>query len=1356
LGFLALILLLVLFHRPILRGVANWAAQHFATKAGYTLEGRVGGSILSDLSLPGLSVAGPEKGILQSLQWKDAEFEYSLAGFLKNGVSGMLRRVALSDAEIVLDLRHPAPPDPDKPKSEPGPPDNFWVDEIELNNVTVKVITPDGEILLEKLNLVLQEGREGEFSFESLHLPARGLHLTGVSSTTTVQDRWIRLRDFQITPEVVFRVLDVNLGELAQGRLPLNLDLQSGPGQLQAEGTLEGLGTALALDLKITAAQMGDQEIRRWVALPEGLAWEVEALALSITGQPSVTASLAGQLDLKAKGLVVAGKTVDHLQGRLHLDAGEWDLASLDLRAGTNTVSLNGKATVPPQWSQIARSAARFNFTLDAPDLATLMPGAAAFQGRLTGSGDVTVQDRRLGGANLKLTGSDLVIANVPLENLDALVVSDASTLTVQQMDVHLEGENRVRLSGTVALAGRQAADLTLVLDGADLSRLDMLKELVDVYPPASGTMAGTVKATFDVADLREKNFRDLRATGHLKVSGLQWNQGLLEEGSLDVTLDDEQVRLTRLDLILDTQNRASLTGTLGLAGDRPVEVVWDFDLQQVPSLTSWVQPESVNTLPPPQAGVLVSQGRATFTLAAVKAKDWSQATAEAALTLRDVQWLNASLEDATLKARMVQGRVTADSLQIRFDEANLVSLTGFVDPAGDYPFEVALEAGLTRLPDLSGWLELFNGPAIPSGSVNATWAGKGTLSPLNVSGNGKVAVADFGLEGNPNRYSLELETGHDGRKASLDRLVAQAGPFRLEASGSLSDTDLELKKLSLFSGKTSILSGEVAVPLVLTQTPRPKVPVDPDRPLRVKLDMNELKFEELFKAAGRAAPPVSGSASATVDLTGKLAELTGILDIKVAGVTAPALRGKLAPATATVTARLQPGQLQLDASVMQRPLQPLVIKASLPLALEEVLARPAVIQEAELSAEITLPPSDLGFVTGMFPALASVRGQAGLKVSLEGPLRRPRWQGALDVNVPSAELEKGAMSIRDAKARIVFADTKITLNEVSAVLAGGEIRATGGVDVADLAKPVVDVRVVARQALIVRDDTMSLRADGNLLFRGPVQEAAVSGRVELVRGRVFKEIEFLPLSLPNQLPPPPPPVRRSTGPPSAPAFFANWKLDVDVVTRDPVRLLGNVLNGAIVVNLHAGGTGGAPEVTGKANLENARVQLPFSRLAISRGDILFNKENPLEPQLDLQGDSLVGNYVVTVYAQGPALAPKVRFTSNPPLSEGEIATLLATGSTAGDLTASEGVAANRAAFLLLSQTYRKLFKKASPRRLDEEPPKLSFSFSPISSGTTQRAVTATYEISPKLQVVGEVGERGTFRGLLHYLVRFR
>ena len=77
-------------------------------------------------------------------------------------------------------------------------------------------------------------------------------------------------------------------------------------------------------------------------------------------------------------------------------------------------------------------------------------------------------------------------------------------------------------------------------------------------------------------------------------------------------------------------------------------------------------------------------------------------------------------------------------------------------------------------------------------------------------------------------------------------------------------------------------------------------------------------------------------------------------------------------------------------------------------------------------------------------------------------------------------------------------------------------------------------------------------------------------------------------------------------------------------------------------------------------------------------------------------------------------------------------------------------------AFLVISQTYRKLFKKGLPTRESDKAPRLSFSFSPLNNTAGGRSISAVYELNRRLEAVGSVNQNGSFRGLLYYLIRFR
>jgi autotransporter translocation and assembly factor TamB len=426
---------------------------------------------------------------------------------------------------------------------------------------------------------------------------------------------------------------------------------------------------------------------------------------------------------------------------------------------------------------------------------------------------------------------------------------------------------------------------------------------------------------------------------------------------------------------------------------------------------------------------------------------------------------------------------------------------------------------------------------------------------------------------------------------------------------------------------------------------------------------------------------------------------------------------------------------------------------------MQKVLNDPNALQSMPLNVDVNLPDSDLNVLKQFVPAISSVKGRVGLTAKVTGTPARPNITGSLRANASAINfVEEDIPAARNVKLNVRFDGKRVFIEDAGALLAGGNITARGDIDWTDAANPKIDATLSAKEALILRDDTISMRADGDIVCRGSLNQAAVTGRVELVRGRVFKEVEFLPLSLPNQLPPAPPSVVVSkSNAPALPPPMDKWNFGIDIVTRDPIRLLGNVLSGGVVSELRLTGTGANPVLEGRARLEEARVRLPFSRMTISRGLILFSKERPFDPQIDVQGDSFINNYQVTLYAYGRALDPKIRFTSSPPLSEGEIATLLATGSTAGDLRSSQGEAANRAAFLVLSQLYRKMFRKAAgTTRIDDEPPRLSFSFSPLNSSGGSRSVSAVYEINKHLQAVGSFNQTGSFRGLLYYLIRFR
>jgi autotransporter translocation and assembly factor TamB len=215
-------------------------------------------------------------------------------------------------------------------------------------------------------------------------------------------------------------------------------------------------------------------------------------------------------------------------------------------------------------------------------------------------------------------------------------------------------------------------------------------------------------------------------------------------------------------------------------------------------------------------------------------------------------------------------------------------------------------------------------------------------------------------------------------------------------------------------------------------------------------------------------------------------------------------------------------------------------------------------------------------------------------------------------------------------------------------------------------------------------------------------------------------------------------------------------KFDIAIKSKDPFLIRGNLATGKAIIDMKVTGTGLHPELQGQVRLDNFDATLPFSTLTINLGFLYFDPDDPFNPRIEMQGTSLIRDYTIRVYIYGTATAPQAVFSSEPPLPQEEIISLLATGTTREEL-ASGNVLASRAGILLVKQLYRKIFKKgAEPERNDSFFNRLDVEFGNTDPRTGEQTATARYKVSDHVVLIGDIGTQGGFRGQVKYLIRFR
>lgn len=1027
--------------------------------------------------------------------------------------------------------------------------------------------------------------------------------------------------------------------------------------------------------------------------------------------------------------------------------------------------------------SRLALDLTRF-----AQDAAKLSLEAGKGEGKLR----LDASAERLFAGPLHVVG-DLHLHDLGSADLSGLPLPDDLEFESIEADLHLEGPRNAVMTGAISASGIRAAGV--IVDEVKLP-LSVANNhgVIDALRAVRGGNEVTIRAQADLPpDLREWQKIEWAAQGKAALRDVSQalEKGLPARGTMIVTVDAEgtgestrslkgRVESTNMGfeayqlpqlamefglngqeatldipaLRLGGTNELSLKASMRMEETMPVKLDWTLRVEDPTALVTTV---GLPELGRSASGRAVVSGRASF-FAVDPLRDLG---GRVDVSLQNGQFGKAALPGIELHASAADSQLTLTSCEIVFDDQNRVSLKGGGKLAAPWRFETDVNLSLRDLRTLNPLLTELALPILHSGAVDARIDLHGDAQPWRGEGVATVKATKLRMASMPESVDVDLKSSFAGRKAEIGQLRLALGPWTLRAEGTVTDKLADLRELTLFQGEQALLAGHARVPFDLMQTGDSS-----DQPLDVALVATELPLGQIAKAAGLNDLP---TATVTVDVKakGRLDSLDAAVKVGLREVTAPQVPKTLKPASADVAMIFQRNRLKIDAQVVQPPLQPLTLKADVPVKLPEVARKPALAMNLPLKATLDLPKSDLSFVREFAPEIVrAVPGTVSIQTRIEGTVKSPRLQSSIDLHVPEVAFVQPDMpSVRDVHVHLRGDNQRVTLDDVSVVLAGGRVKAGGTVEVAPLNNPQLDLTLRAQEALIFRNPTSSLRANADLACSGRLLAARVSGSVEAVRGRIFQEIDLLPdlvdiIPQGEKLPPVPPATSRVESQIELPPLLKDWTFDVKARTRDPVVISGNLINGAISADIALGGTGADPEVTGSANVDRMLVKLPFSLMKITRGVAWMDPENPLTPKLDVRGESRVGMYDITMYAYGAAPVPKTRFTSSPPLSEADIVTLLSTGMTfSGDSSQVASEAATRALFLVISEAYRKLFNKKKTIRA--EPPKLRLTYNPGAGDRTSDNVEATYDVTPNVRFTGRFMQSGRVKALLGYVLRF-
>jgi hypothetical protein len=659
-------------------------------------------------------------------------------------------------------------------------------------------------------------------------------------------------------------------------------------------------------------------------------------------------------------------------------------------------------------------------------------------------------------------------------------------------------------------------------------------------------------------------------------------------------------------------------------------------------------------------------------------------------------------------------------------------------------------------------WLAIGGVKLGGQAGASATWAGGGDLTAGTHRGEMIIGAAEWIQPEQPPVNAKGAVSYEWPGKVDVSALEVKTQEQTILLNAGLGDGLLELKSFKWTDGDTEMAEGSAKLPVPEDFSKWKETLANDKRPVDVSIESKVLSLASLKpwlpqasqldeKSTGQVKIKIAGSyASPEVDLALDLINLRTPDNPKVP------------PSDLKLTIKGNGGKMVLDGTVTTPDYNPVVIKAAMPFKPAEWAENPGAIKEEPVEARLDLPQLDLSRFTSLVPSLKQLTGVLTGNVVVAGQVGKPELKGSLNLANGGVILAEGDFPPITG----VAADVDMTLQQVSvktlrATVAGGSIQGGGTLALQDGKPGNIDFRLNASHLPLVRNDMMIVRSSADLRLQGPFEKAALTGNVGIVDSLFYRDIELLPIgttsrggldaaSLPK--------IDAAKTSPAAgvPAPFGDWTLNVLVKTNDPFLIRGNLGTGDVEVNVKVGGTVAAPAPDGTVRIREGVAVLPFSTLKVPRGIIRFTPETGLDPILEIRGFAEPRPYRVDVYVHGRASDPQLVLTSNPPLPEHEIMTLLATGTTSAGLENTQA-ASSRALQLLFEEMRRGRLPFARQLRpvmkvLD----RVDFNLAESDPYDGDSFSTATIALTNRWYISAGMGESGDTRFLGIWRLSFR
>jgi len=381
--------------------------------------------------------------------------------------------------------------------------------------------------------------------------------------------------------------------------------------------------------------------------------------------------------------------------------------------------------------------------------------------------------------------------------------------------------------------------------------------------------------------------------------------------------------------------------------------------------------------------------------------------------------------------------------------------------------------------------------------------------------------------------------------------------------------------------------------------------------------------------------------------------------------------------------------------------------------------------------------------VLALFNKAAKGIGTASVNVDVRGTVQEPIVTGYMELDDGQAQLDSPRLAAENIQVRLDLNGDRIDMTRLAGTLNGGTVQGEGSMSISGPKRGAMKLDVSGDGIYMEFPHGLKTISNAQFHLNGAYPEMVISGNIDVEEGAYTE-----PLAVGRGL-------MKFFSENTTGAYIVDDSADVkdtrlDIVLRtvSPISVNNNIAQGEIDAELRLRGTIAEPGLTGKIEVdEGGRLYLRERKYSVDRGLITFNNEHAIEPVLDVAATTTVNgqaSYDITMKISGDVTKKlETDLTSNPPLDEADIVSVLATGRTKDQATSQGGDVAKEQVLSFLAGDLGSSFASEAGRAIGLSQVRIdsnsigssSKSSSSSSSDTTSSPVDIANETDPKARL---------------------